>query len=52
MRAFEIIAALFIAAAVFVVVKLLGLLIKFAVIAAVLGFVAGLYLAHLLRRRA
>ena len=51
MRSFEIIAALIAAVAVFVVLKLLGLLVKFAAIAAVLGFVAGLWLAHMLRRR-
>lgn len=50
MRTFEIIAALIVAAIVFVVLKVLGLLIKFALIAAVLGFVAGLLLARLFRR--
>jgi membrane associated rhomboid family serine protease len=51
MRTFEIIAALIVAAIVFVVLKVLGLLIKFALIAALLGFVAGLLLARLFRRR-
>ena len=50
MRTFEIIAALVVAAIVFVVLKVLGLLIKFALIAAVLGFAAGLLLARLFRR--
>lgn len=50
MRAFEIIVALIVAALVFVVFKVLGLLIKFALIAAALGFIAGLVLARLFRR--
>jgi hypothetical protein len=50
MRSFEIIAALIAAAALFIALKLLGLLVKFAAIAAVLGFAAGLWLAHRLRR--
>ena len=50
MRTFEIIVALIVAALVFVVFKILGLLIKFALIAAVLGFIAGLALARLFRR--
>ena len=50
MRTFEIIAALVLAAIAFVVVKILGLFLKFALIAAVLGFVAGLLLARLFRR--
>lgn len=50
MRAFEIIIALVVAALLFVVFKVLGLLLKFALIAAVLGFVAGLVLARLFRR--
>jgi membrane associated rhomboid family serine protease len=51
MRSFELIAALFLAAIVFVVLKVVGLVIKFALIAAVLGFVAGLVLARLFRRK-
>lgn len=50
MRTFEIIIALIVAALVFVVFKVLGLLIKFALIAALLGFIAGLVLARLFRR--
>lgn len=50
MRTFEIIIALIAAALVFVVFKILGLVIKFALIAAVLGFIAGLVLARLFRR--
>lgn len=50
MRTFEIIIALIVAALVFVVFKILGLLIKFALIAALLGFIAGLVLARLFRR--
>ncbi|HEX2760685.1 MAG TPA: hypothetical protein VHM27_09230 [Rhizomicrobium sp.] len=50
MRTFEIIVALIVAALVFVVFKVLGLLIKFALVAAVLGFIAGLVLARLFRR--
>lgn len=50
MRTFEIVIALIVAALVFVVFKVLGLLIKFALIAAVLGFIAGLVLARLFRR--
>jgi hypothetical protein len=50
MRTFEIIVALIIAVLVFVVFKVLGLLIKFALIAAALGFVAGWLLARLFRR--
>jgi hypothetical protein len=36
---------------VFFVLKVLGLLVKFALIAAVLGFVAGLLLARVFRSR-
>jgi membrane associated rhomboid family serine protease len=50
MRTFEIIIALIVAALVFVAFKILGLLLKFALIAAVLGFVAGLVIARLFRR--
>jgi membrane associated rhomboid family serine protease len=35
----------------FVVLKLIGLIVKFALIAAVLGFIAGLVLARGLRPR-
>jgi hypothetical protein len=50
MRTFEIMAALVVALIVFVVVKLLGLFVKFALVAALLGFIAGLLLARLFRR--
>jgi len=50
MRTVEIIVALFIAVAVFITLKVLGLLIKFAAIAAIIGFVAGLLLARAFRR--
>jgi multisubunit Na+/H+ antiporter MnhF subunit len=52
MRTFEIIAALVVAFIAFMVVKILGLFLKFALIAAVLGFVAGLLLARLFRHPA
>jgi hypothetical protein len=47
---FEILAALLLAAIVFIVLKVIGLVLKFALIAAVLGFAAGLILARSLRR--
>ena len=50
MRSFEIIAGLLVAAVLFILLKLIGMVIKFALIAAVLGFVAGLLLARSLRR--
>ena len=50
MRSFEIIAALLLAAVLFIVLKLIGMVIQFALIAAALGFVAGLLLARALRR--
>jgi hypothetical protein len=50
MRAFELLIALACAAILFVVLKIVGLVLKFAVIAAVLGFVCGLVLARMLRR--
>jgi hypothetical protein len=50
LRNFEIIAALLLAAVLFIVLKLIGLVVKFALIAAILGFVAGLLLARSLRR--
>ena len=51
MRTMEIIAALLLAAIIFVVLKVIGLVIKFALIAAALGFVAGILLAQMLRKR-
>ena len=50
MRNFEIIAALVLAAILFVVLKVIGLVFKFALIAAMLWFVAGLMLARSFRR--
>ena len=50
LRTFEIAAALLLAAILFIVLKLIGLVVKFALIAAVLGFAAGLLLARSLRR--
>jgi hypothetical protein len=38
------------AAVLFITLKLIGLVVKFALIAAILGFVAGLLLARSLRR--
>jgi len=46
----EIAAALLLAAALFITLKLVGMVLKFALAAAVLGFVAGLLLARMLRR--
>jgi hypothetical protein len=50
LQKFEIIAALFLAAILFIVLKLIGMVVKFALIAAVLGFVTGLVLARSFRR--
>ena len=50
MRTLEIVLAIFLAAVAFVVLKVLGLLLKFALIAAVLGFIGGLVLGRMLRR--
>ena len=50
MKSFEIIAGLLLAAILFVVLKLIGLVVKFALIAALVGFVAGLFLARAFRR--
>ena len=50
MRTAEIIAAILLAAIVFIALKVIGLVLKFALIAAVLGFVAGLVLARSFRR--
>lgn len=50
LRTFEIIAALLLATVLFVILKVIGLVVKFALIAAILGFVAGLLLARSLRR--
>ena len=50
MQKFEIIAALLLAAILFIVLKLIGIVLKFALVAAILGFVAGLLLARAMRR--
>jgi hypothetical protein len=49
-RTFEIIVALLCAVILFAVLKVIGLVLKFALVAAVLGFGAGLLLARMLRR--
>jgi len=46
----EIIAGLLLAAILFIVLKVIGMVVKVALVAAVLGFVAGLFLARALRR--
>ena len=51
MRSLEIVIAVIIALVLFVALKLLGSLLKFALIAAALGFVGGLVLARTLRGR-
>ena len=50
MRTFEIIAGLLLAVILFAVLKVIGMVVKFALIAAVLGFVTGLILARSFRR--
>jgi len=50
MRTLEIVAALFVALIAFAVMKLIGLVVKFALVAALIGFVVGLVLARALRR--
>jgi hypothetical protein len=50
LKSFEIAAGLLLAAVLFVVLKLIGLVVKFALIAALVGFVAGLVLARSFRR--
>jgi len=47
---FEIIAGLLLAAILFIVLKVIGMVVKFALVAAALGFVAGLLLARSFRR--
>jgi multisubunit Na+/H+ antiporter MnhF subunit len=51
MRALEIIAGVVVALIVFVVLKIFGLVLKFALIAAVLGFVGGLAITWMFRSR-
>ena len=50
MGKFEIIAGLLLAALLFIVLKVIGMVVKVALVAAVLGFVAGLFLARAVRR--
>ncbi len=50
LRTFEIIAGLAVAVLLFIILKVIGLVLKFALIAALLGFVAGLVLARSFRR--
>jgi len=50
MRSFELIVALVCALALFAALEVIGLVVKFAAIAALLGFGAGLLLARALRR--
>jgi hypothetical protein len=46
----ELIAGLVLAAILFIVLKVIGIVVKFALVAAVLGFVTGLFLARAVRR--
>jgi membrane associated rhomboid family serine protease len=50
LKSLEIIAGLLLAAILFILLELVGMVVKFALIAAALGFVAGLLLARSLRR--
>jgi multisubunit Na+/H+ antiporter MnhF subunit len=50
LKNFDIIAGLLLAVVLFIVLKLIGLVMKFALIAALVGFVAGLILARSWRR--
>jgi len=50
LKSFEIIAGLLVAAILFILLKLIGLVVKFALIAALLGFVVGMIAARALRR--
>lgn len=52
MRRFELMAGLLVALIAFIIFKVIGLVIKFAFIAAVLGFIAGLVIARMLRSKA
>jgi hypothetical protein len=51
MRTFQIIAAVLLALVVFAVLKVMGFILKFALGAALIGFVAGLVLARMFARR-
>jgi membrane associated rhomboid family serine protease len=50
LKSFEIIAGLLLAAILFVILKLVGMVVKIAAIAAVLGFVVGIVAARAFRR--
>ncbi|MBC8036913.1 MAG: hypothetical protein H7X89_06830 [Rhizobiales bacterium] len=50
MRSFEIIAALLLAAILFIILKVIGFVLKFAAAAALVGLVAGWLLARAFRR--
>jgi membrane associated rhomboid family serine protease len=50
LRSFEIIAGLLLATILFIILKVIGIVVKFAAIAALVGFVAGLLLARSFRR--
>ena len=50
MKSFEIIAALLLAASLFILLKVIGFVLKFALAAALVGFVAGWLLARAFRR--
>lgn len=52
MRALEIVAGLIVAAVLFVALKILGLVLKVALIAAVIGFVIGVVATRAFRTRA
>jgi dolichyl-phosphate-mannose--protein O-mannosyl transferase len=51
MRVFPILLGVFLALIVFAVLKVMGFIIKFAAVAAALGFVAGLVIARMLAKR-
>ena len=51
MRSFQIIAAVLIALLIFAVLKVMGFIVKFALGAALVGFIAGLVLARMFARR-
>jgi hypothetical protein len=51
MRALEIIVGLIVAAVLFVVLEVIGIVIKFALIAAAIGFVAGAAITMMFRSR-
>jgi hypothetical protein len=52
MRSFEWIVGIIFALIIFAALKIIGLVIKFALIAAVIGFIAGLLIARAFRSKA